>query len=528
MLADVATGLRFFASLPPYLRQPIRLETARAQLRTRLGEREASFLRLVRRTIFDNPSSPNRQLLRLVGCEPGDLERLVRDDGLAGALQGLARQGVYLSADELKGRPVVRGSFRTTFAPSQFRNPLSAAHLLTHTGGSRGERTPVAIDLGSVRVQAANWALVLAARGGLDWLHAHWNAPGSAVVGRLLQFGVIETRQARWFSQVDPGAAGLHPRYRWTARALWWGSRLAGRPLPGPEYVPVDRPLPIARWLAEVLRQGRIPHIWTFTSSAVRVCQAALEAGLAIEGAHFTVSGEPVTAARLDTIRRAGGRPLPFCGASEAGMLGLGCLAPRVPDDLHAVTDQHVFIRAEASVSPTVLPSDALLLTSLQSTARLILLNASLGDRAELGASDCGCPLAELGWTTRLYQVRSFEKLNVGGIALADSSVIQVLEEILPQRFGGGPTDYQLVEGESDQGGSDLRLRVDPRLGPLDERALAETFLKAVGEGSGVEHLVELQWRQAGLPRIERRSPSGTSVGKIHHLHQERPTVNRQ
>src|SRR5262249_51609496 len=151
-------------------------------------------------------------------------------------------------------------------------------------------------------------------------------------------------------------------------------------------------------------------------------------------------------------------------------------------------------IRAEASVSPTILPADALLLTSLQPTARLILLNASLGDRAELGTSTCGCSLAELGWTTRLYQLRSFEKLNVGGIALADSSVIQVLEELLPQRFGGGPTDYQLVEGESDQGGPDLRLRVDPRLGPLDERALAETFLKAVGEGSGVEHLVELQW----------------------------------
>ena len=36
-----------------------------------------------------------------------------------------------------------------------------------------------------------------------------------------------------------------------------------------------------------------------------------------------------------------------------------------------------------------------------------------------------------------------------------DSDVIRVLEEVLPARFGGGPTDFQLVEQEDDDGHCD-------------------------------------------------------------------------
>jgi hypothetical protein len=97
-----------------------------------------------------------------------------------------------------------------------------------------------------------------------------------------------------------------------------------------------------------------------------------------------------------------------------------------------------------------------------------------------------------------------------------------VLEEVLPSRFGG-PTDYQLVECEQLDGRPSLQLLVHPAVGPLDETALAESFLAAIGSGSGVERVMGQVWRTPGLLRVERRPPLTTATGKIIHLHRAEP-----
>ena len=74
---DIAVGARLLWSLPGFLRRPISPEEALATVRRRLERREADFLDLVRRTIYENATSPYGDLLRLAGCEYGDLERLV-------------------------------------------------------------------------------------------------------------------------------------------------------------------------------------------------------------------------------------------------------------------------------------------------------------------------------------------------------------------------------------------------------------------------------------------------------------------
>jgi len=99
-----------------------------------------------------------------------------------------------------------------------------------------------------------------------------------------------------------------------------------------------------------------------------------------------------------------------------------------------------------AVFSLPTLPSKALLVTSIYlPMAKLILLNVSLGDQAEIERRNCGCPVEKLGWSTHLHSIRSFEKLTAGGMTFVDADLIRTLEEILPARFGGGPTDYQLV-----------------------------------------------------------------------------------
>ena len=69
-----------------------------------------------------------------------------------------------------------------------------------------------------------------------------------------------------------------------------------------------------------------------------------------------------------------------------------------------------------------------------------------------------------------------------------------MLDEVLPDRFGGGPTHYQLLEEETGAGHPRIRLLVHPTVGPVEARAVAETFLGAISPGSGAERVMGLLW----------------------------------
>src|SRR5262249_50893757 len=201
---------------------------------------------------------------------------------------------------------------------------------------------------------------------------------------------------------------------------------------------------------------------------------------------------------------------------------------PDAPDDVHFYDDLNALIQIEEEERLPELPPGTLLISTLRPTTPFVLLNASLGDRATVTRRACGCPMEALGWATHLHTIRSYEKLTAGGMNFVDSEVIQVLEETLPRRFGGAPTDYQLVEDQTAHGRSRLRLLVHPRVGSVDPARVADTFLAALGHGSGVERVMELQWRDLGLLQVERGVPRMTSAGKVLHLHQEREAISAE
>ena len=526
LFAEARAGLRFSAGVPRLLRHRTRVDAAPSVVRRRREARAAAFLTMVRRGVYENPRSPYRALLRHAACEYGDLEALVRRDGVEGALGVLLRQGVYLTVNELKGRSrAVRGGTTVVAGPERLRNPAAALHVPVRTGGSRGGGTAILLDLKFVSECSVNTSLGLAARGGDRWLKAHWLVPGSSALARVLEYASFGSLPVRWFSQIDPRQSGLHPRYRWSARIMRWASRLALRPLPRLRYVPLENPAPIASWMASVVASGETPHLYTYPSCAMRVCETAAAQGIPIRGAQFTLVGEPVTVARLDVIRGVGAQAAPRYAATDVGPLGDGCLAPDAADDVHFYDDLHALIQSEGDERLPELPRGALLVSTLRPTAPFVLLNASLGDRATVSRRACGCPMEGFGWTTHLHAIRSYEKLTVGGMNFADSEVIAILEETLPRRFGGAPTDYQLVEDQTAAGRPRLRLLVHPRVGPVDAARVADVFLAALGHGSGVERVIELQWRDLGLLEVERRVPRTTATGKILHLHAEREAV---
>jgi hypothetical protein len=515
MLRDeLSATVRFFPRLPSFLRHPITSDEAHATLRRRRERREVDFLALARRAIYEHATSPYRELLHMVGCEYGDLERLVGQDGVEGALGALYRLGVFLTVDEFKGRrPAIRGSRTIAVTPNLLRNPLASSHLTGRSGGSRSPGTTVAFDLAFVRTCGINTGLSLEARGGADWLKADWEVPGVGGTFRLLELSSFGSPLARWFSHADPTA-----RYRWNARAFRWTGRLAGVRLPPLQHAPLDAPLVIARWMADTLRAGRTPYLHTFVSSAVRLCQTASEAGIDLRGAKLQIVGEPTTAARLAVIRRSGAEALPRYGANELGPVAYGCLSPEAPDDVHLFDDLHALIQPGPARPPGHRPR-ALFVSSLRPTMPFVMLNVSMGDEASIGSRPCGCPMESLGWTTHLYAIRSYEKLTCEGMTFLDTDVIRVLEEVLPGRFGGAPTHYQLLEEEAGDGRPVLRLLVHPSVGPVDSTAVADTFLEALAPRAGGERMMSRLWRNAGLLRVERREPVATGSGKILHLH---------
>ena len=79
---DVILGARLLRRMPRWLRRPVTLLEARAALSERLQHRAETFLANARRGIFAHPRRPYARLFALAGCEYGDLQRLVRGDGL--------------------------------------------------------------------------------------------------------------------------------------------------------------------------------------------------------------------------------------------------------------------------------------------------------------------------------------------------------------------------------------------------------------------------------------------------------------
>jgi hypothetical protein len=506
---EVAAGLRLLRRLPGFLRTPLTVEAAQAELQRRLSDREGEFLRLAGASIYAHADSPYRRLLLHAGCEYGDLERLVRADGVEGALRVLLEQGVRVSVEEYKGRrPIVRGSLSFSVTPDAFANPRAGRHLPVQSSGSRGARTTTLMDLSLIRDHGLNTCLALDAWGGGAWVKGVYEMPGGGAIYRLLKLSSFGAPAARWFTPIDPSGPEF-ARYRWSAHLLRVAGRLAGRPLPRGQLAPLDDPLPLARWMATVVRAGGTPWVRTLPSLAVRVCQAAVEHGVELAGAKFTVSGEPVTSAKIEAIRRSGAEVTARYGSIESGSIGYGCLHPEADDDVHVFHDLHALIQPD--------DDPALLVTSLRPNTAVVMLNFSMGDEGTLRRRACGCPLERYGWTTHLHAIRSREKLTTAGMTFLDFKLVHILEEILPGRFGGGPLDYQLVENERADGRPGLRLLVHPRVGPVDADMVKATFLDVIGASPG-ERLMSLMWRQAEVLQVERRPPLVGSSGKILHL----------
>jgi hypothetical protein len=515
---------RFALGLPRYLRAPVDARMAREHLRQCLAQRSERFLAILARGVFRASDSPYRRLFEHAGITERDVQALVAERGLEATLETLYDEGVHVRLDEFKGRtPIRRGSLTLQVEAHDFDNPLVEHHLSMSSGGSRSSGTRIRLDLAHYRQDALydslfNEAFDLEARP-----YAIWRPlpPWGAGLKGALSHAKLGLKVERWFSQRPVGFGpafwphGLYTGYIVAA------SRLMGGAVPTPEHVPLEQAATVARWAAGHVGQGRPPLINTNAASCVRVCMAAADAGVDISGTLFRVGGEPLTSGKAAAVNRVGARVVCHYTMSETGRIGIACPNGAAVDDVHLLLDKLALIRRP----PRRAGGDGILAnvyTTLSPAIPKLMLNTESDDYGVLERRDCGCPLHQAGLDLHMHTIRSWEKLTSEGVTLNGADLIRVVEDILPGRFGGSPTDWQLVE-EEEGGLPKIRIVASPRIGPLDEGEVIRVTVAAVDAPSRGRLGMGERWKAAGTMSLQRREPYATGASKILSLHVLKP-----
>jgi hypothetical protein len=507
---------RYLRDLPAFLTETLSEEDCRRHVMSRLETREESFLRVMAIGVFDNPASPYRPLLAHLGIERGDVARLVREEGVEGALAQLYQAGVQVSLEEVKGRrPLVRAGLELPVKASDFDNPLNRPHFGTRSGGSSsgGVGRPVPVDLHRLEHNACYHRVLLAGFGLLGRPLGIWAPVPGIAANNALMHAKLGIPVERWFTQSRLQLRPASLKYALFIRLTVAASRLGPVRIVMPEYTPPRETLRVARWLAERRESGPRAVLRCTMSSAVRVCRAAGESGLDISGTVFRASGEPYTPAKAEVVRQAGCDVASSYSMSELGLIGVACPDAGEIDDMHLVRDAVAVLQRERRLS-TGETVGALHYTTLLPGSAKLLLNAESGDYGVLEDRECSCPAGELGLTTHVHSIRSYDKLTTEGISFLGAQMIDLVEDVLPRRFGGRALDYQFIEQERN-GMSSVAIAVSPGLDGIAEDEVVDAVLAYLASRDLGDAMMTRVWQASRTLRVARREPVVTPAGKV-------------
>jgi hypothetical protein len=521
LVDDIRMYGRYSRDLRGFLRHPLDSQACERLLEQQRAFRDDDFLRLIEHGVFKHPPSPYLKLFRHAGIELGDVETMIREDGIEWMLERLYDAGVHVTLDEVKLRqPVRRGSLEFASTERDWDNPVLMRHFEGRSGGSRSPGRRTVFDLTHITTWLPEWALTLRAFGLTGRPGSVWfpSPPGVGGLATALSLAKMDGYRAeRWFSQTK---LDLRP---WRARGLlltattfaagklWGGGRV-----PWPRHASLDDPATVARWLAHEVQKGRPTVMNTYPSAAVRASRVALEDGLDISGTAFLLGGEPYTAEKAQVLEAADARGIAGYGMSEVGAVGAACAAPEHSDDIHLLTHKVGVIQRPARIGDSEV--GALFLTTLLPSSPKLMINVDSGDYGVLGERSCGCAFDEAGLDLHVHGLRSHEKLTSQGMTFLGEELLVLVDKVLPARFGGSPQDFQVVEEER-TGVPRVSIVVSPRLGELDEAEVRATALRHLASAGVAQRMMSEVWATGDSLRVERRAPYVTSGGKVLPLH---------
>lgn len=509
---------RFFGGLPRFLRQRITPDDARRIVIERLNKREDNFLALLDAAIFSRPQSPYQFVLREARCERGDVRKLVTEDGVDAALEKLYDGGVSVSFDELKGRkPVVRNGKVLETTAESFDNPLVRKAYEGQTSGSTGKPTSITSGLAHIEDQLAMTVLGHKANGvlGIPEIVYRPGLPSGIATRSILRQIVIGNPVRRWFSPFGIDQTRAPIRFRVADALTPLMVRLNGFPFPKMEVVPYKDAVIVARAAAAFVREEGACLVRCGVSTALTVSIAARENGIDLSGVTLSGGGEPPSPGKVAGIKASGARYMTKYSMTEVGAVGVACAHGVDATDTHVERQKLAVIQRPQTVSGVADPVGVFFISNLLESAPKLLLNASCDDFGILETRECGCELGELGLYQHIRQVRSVGKLTGRGVTLVASHILDIIENVLPGRFGGTPQDYQLVEEEDKSGLTSMYLLVSPSISLTDEEAPAEALLDALLHGSAAATIQSAMLRSGSAVRVRREQPRPNSSGKL-------------
>ncbi|HEY6199563.1 MAG TPA: hypothetical protein VI231_13200 [Candidatus Binatia bacterium] len=534
MIARIGTGVaglfELAVALPAFFRQTVTLERAHDGITRALADRDERFLRLVQSRIYRVPQSPYLRLLRIAGCEFSDLETSVRRDGIEATLHKLAVAGVYLDAGEFKGkREVVRGATSFRVSPSEFDPQDRSSGIVTQSTGSSNRPIASIATLERLAIWALYQCIFYDAHGLFLSSHAVYDAavPAGAGIRTILNRTKAGIPMDKWFAREVPTPDGF-VKYSsaMTSFVVVALAKLFGPGAALPETVHHEDLTPIVDWFTRTRAQGRACCLKTSSSNAVRVAQAAARAGISLAGMTFHVGGEPFTESKHAVLQRAGASAVTDYAFEGGGLTGVGCANPAYLDEVHllhphmvAIRRPHPIILGDSSVYP-------LLCTTLHSGYGSLLFNVENGDYGVLESRDCGCALERVGLKFHLHHIRSYEKFTSEGMNYSYGDLYEFVERTLPSEFGGSIGDYQIAEEEDEAGQTRLTLRVDPKLGAIDEGKLLARLRAELGRGAWNNEFQAREWAKAGTLRVRREAPVASARGKILPLEMQKKSAS--
>jgi len=521
--SDVRGVSTLIRAVPQFFRERFTLQRAEEEIKKACDDREERFLKLARAQIFERLTSPYLRLLRLAGCEFSDLQTQVRRYGLEATLQELARQGVYLTADEFKGKKeVVRGRDVFRVMPATFDNRRPSAGYMTQSSGTSNNpiRSFVSLELLTIRTPAT--CLFFAAHDLFSHTQASYDAtlPASGGINMLMIYAKMGVVADHWFVRPSPISSNIERNYHnLMTYLLVRAAKKYGPGFPILEHIETSKNDRIVHWVADQRRLKKSCSITTAASNAARIARSALDMGISLEGVKFIVSGEPFTESKRQLIENAGATATARYAQGGGVNIGFGCANPLYTDEIHVSHDLLALISNPRSLENDSSPLHPLLCTTLHPSFPRLLLNIENGDYGCLTQRDCGCALENVGLSLHLHHIRSFEKLTSEGMNYFYGDLFELFERILPAEFGGAPGDYQLVEEEDSHGQTRLSLVVDPAVRELDEQKLLARLQAAFSNGSRSDRFMTEVWQDAGTFRVKREVPYASPRGKVLPLH---------
>ena len=517
MLDDVKLLARYTRGLRRYLSQPLARTDCHALIREGRQARDDNFAALLEQAVYPFPEARTLACLAKPDIELGDVKALVRERGLEGALDALYDAGVHVTRDEYRARvPVRRGSLSFDFDPDATRTAAVPPVFAGRSGGARG---PGRRTLQSFEAWAQDAAYVGAFLSafrvyGRPTLVLYPAPPIQSGLSNVLSLTKAGNRVDRWYCPSPFGAQPEAGKARALAAVTTAASFIAGARVPYPRHVPPARADEGATWVAERVAAGTPPLVVANPSATARLCAAAREHGLDIAGTFFRMGGEPFTPAKSALLESVGASGACFYYNGEVGGLsGVPCADPAAPGDVHLCASRHAVSTREVTVQDgRTVP--ALCFTTVHPAMGAIAINLVTDDFAAVEERDCGCELGSLGLSTHAHSIRSFEKLTGEGVSFLGDTLLELVERVLPTRFGGSLADYQFAERET-EGVTRLELRAHPRLGELDEAAVVEAVLAHLDASPGGGRVMTALWRATDTVEVVREEPELTRGGKV-------------